>query len=427
MRQHCEELVLATVRLGQRLLDLLALGDVERSADVSEVFATFTELRQGVGLDPAPVAVAVSDPRGGPQPSALTSGRVDRVHVGARIVGVEQGEPAQVEQVVFGATEILEVGRIDVCESAVGIQSPDERRRRFGERAEPRFAATQCCLGLLELRDVDRDAADQHRGAVSARDRELAHDRVMYRSVRLLERFDRLHAGFAFKNPAIIRRELSRGFRGKNVRIRAPEKVPEGEGEGLLGRVIGVDVAALPVLDPRQTRKVVHELSEPEFAVLQVLLRAFPVGDVNQQVETADDPSVRVAQRSWIGHAGRARAVRPLDDYLFAPDCPSLPERDGHRTVGGSQRGPIGSIEAPAHTPAVRAQFRRPARQLNGGGVEVRDSSGGIGCVDCRRQRLQNLAHVVRTRVQSFARRSGLLIVASELQAIFIGLHRRKC
>ena len=131
-----------------------------------------------------------------------------------------------VEHFVLVASEVLEVRRVYVGEPTGRIDSPDQGRRGFGQRAEPGLAASQRRVGLLELGDVDCDTADQD-AAVARRQGELADDRVVNRAVTVLERLQRLDATAFLENTAIVRGELGRCCGREEVLVRTSEQLVE--------------------------------------------------------------------------------------------------------------------------------------------------------------------------------------------------------
>ena len=123
-------------------------------------------------------------------------------------------------------------------------------------------------------------------------------------------------------------------------------------------------------------------------------LRASALADIGQDVHGADQPSRRVMQRRGIGQDRAARAIRPFDNKLDAPEGLASLERHGHGALVMGKRRAVWPVEAPGHAPAILAERGSMARKLDSGPVAEGDSPFGIRGVDRGRKGLQHLMKI---------------------------------
>ena len=109
------------------------------------------------------------------------------------------------------------------------------------------------------------------------------------------------------------------------------------------------------------------------------------LGDVDEEVDRADHPALRVAQGRGVGHEPHACSVGPLRDRLDATDRLAGLERDRHRAFVVGQACAVEPIEPPRPAPQVRSEGRAVAPELGGGLVVEGDPALGVGGVDRRR------------------------------------------
>ena len=84
----------------------------------------------------------------------------------------------------------------------------------------------------------------------------------------MLQRLDHLHARPARQRPPVVLLELRGGLGREDLLVGLAVEFGPRRAEGPLGGVVGVDVAALQVLDPGQAGQVLHEPGEPLLALL---------------------------------------------------------------------------------------------------------------------------------------------------------------
>lgn len=209
----------------------------------------------------------------------------------------------------------------------------------------------------------------------------------------------------------MLARDLVRGFEGDEIEIahhggeQIVEIMRQAAGQltdrlgllelmqPLLHRLAFLDLGgerARSFLDAPLERLV--EAAELGDEALTLQLRRLAVADVDQHVDGADQRSRGVAQRRRIGDQRNERAVGALGNGLLAAHRPVLLDRDRHRAFVMRQRGAVGSMETPSDAPLVGADQRLGAGQLDRGLIIEGDAPVGIGGVDRRGERIEQLA-----------------------------------
>src|SRR5260370_13419540 len=89
------------------------------------------------------------------------------------------------------------------------------------------------------------------------------------------------------------------------------------------------------------------------------------VGNVDQQVDGADELARRVEERRRIGREGHPPAIGTLGDGGHASDSALFLNRHGHGTSIMRQGIPLVREKLPRDTPAVMASERRSPRKIH--------------------------------------------------------------
>ena len=122
------------------------------------------------------------------------------------------------------------------------------------------------------------------------------------------------------------------------------------------------------------------------------LVDLFVGGDINQHIYRTDQAPRSIVQRRRIGPKGDTRSVGPLGDSLTTPDRTVFLQRPGHRALVMRHPPTIGPIETPRYAPLVAADFGPTTRELHCGLIEEGDPTGGVGRINRRRQRVEQIA-----------------------------------
>ena len=132
---------------------------------------------------------------------------------------------------------------------------------------------------------------------------------------------------------------------------------------------------------PRNSSLTAFDASSARRSRADRLFGSVALGDVDEDVDRADELPVVVEQRSRVGHERDVGAVGPDRDGLPAPDGTRFLEGDRHRTLVVAHRALV--EEQQPERPAPFLADRRPAApELGCGGVEERDLAVRIGRVD---------------------------------------------
>ena len=134
------------------------------------------------------------------------------------------------------------------------------------------------------------------------------------------------------------------------------------------------------------------------------LFGAVALGDVDQDVDGADELPVVVEQRRRVGHERHVRAIGPDRDGLPAADRTRLLEGDRHRTFVVAHRALI-EEQQPERPAPFLADSRPAAPEFGRGGVEERDLAVRIGRVDGDPEGIQEAAIAFRATLRGPRRR----------------------
>ena len=141
--------------LAQRLLGLLAVGDVGAGPEPFDDVAAAVPDRHPARLEPAVLPVAAGG-RGIPRRRARAPPRtpVQNCRVGSRSSGCSVSSHRQPSSSALGDAGVLRPLRAEVVAGAVRRRGPDQLRQRLGQAPPPLLALPQRLLGPLALGDV---------------------------------------------------------------------------------------------------------------------------------------------------------------------------------------------------------------------------------------------------------------------------------
>src|SRR5262249_60722951 len=114
--------------------------------------------------------------------------------------------------------------------------------------------------------------------------------------ILMLQGLDRPDSAFTFQRPAIVLTELGRGLWGEDLIVGLAVEDLAAGAECRHGGVVGVDIAALKVLDPGESRQVSHEAGEATLALAHRLLGL--ANDLGPR-ELEPDPGQQLPRAKW--------------------------------------------------------------------------------------------------------------------------------
>ena len=128
------------VHVAQRRFGILGIGNVESGADEADMLAGRPPARLRDRLYPAPFAVVAKEAR-------LERERLHRRLAGKRfgdkplvILGMDLGSPVEIDRILIGNAEELDIGAVDEAAVAIELGHPHQGRRAIGDQAEPLLA-----------------------------------------------------------------------------------------------------------------------------------------------------------------------------------------------------------------------------------------------------------------------------------------------
>ena len=187
-----------------------------------------------------------------------------------QIIGMDQlGQELPIGRGVPG---IIAPALVHVFGGPVGPEHVDDLGHDVGELPELLVALAERILGVFQIRDIDGHPADQGDGTVGILDGELADDREMHEPVLMFQGLDRADPGRVGQGLPIVLTELGGCLRREDLLIGPAIEVFAPGAKCRLGRVVGVEITTLEVLDPGESRQVLHEPPEPVLALAHGLL-----------------------------------------------------------------------------------------------------------------------------------------------------------
>ena len=112
------------------------------------------------------------------------------------------------------------------------------------------------------------------------------------------------------------------------------------------------------------------------------VLRALPLGDIDEHVDRAEQHAKLVAKGCRVSEEENPCAIRPFGDRFGAVNWPALLKGHGHRAFVMRHRPAIGPIEAPGTAPFGLADLRAQTPKLCGSVIVEGDPAFGIGRVN---------------------------------------------
>jgi hypothetical protein len=114
---------------------------------------------------------------------------------------------------------------------------------------------------------------------------------------------------------------------------------------------------------------------------LQPALAFGPAGDIDQEVDRANEHAGGVEHGRGIRREARLRAVGPAGDGCCAADRLALPDRDRHRALVVRQEAVVLAEKLPGDAPAIAIERRHAPSEIDAGLVVVGDQAFCIGDV----------------------------------------------
>ena len=125
----------------------------------------------------------------------------------------------------------------------------------------------------------------------------------------------------------------------------------------------------------------VHDSRRQRRGFLQPAFAFGPAGDVDQEVDRANEHAGGVEHGRGIRREACLRAVGPAGDGRCAADRLALPDRHRHRALVVRQEAVVLAEKLPGDAPAITIERRHTTGEINAGLVVVGDQAFGIGDV----------------------------------------------